>query len=38
MLTATGIVVVAVTVIFAVIVGILAWAEIHSRDFLAPKE
>ena len=38
MLTGTAISVVMVTAIFAVIFGLLALAEIHSRDFLAPKK
>lgn len=38
MLMGTGIAVVMVTVIFAVVFGLLALAEIHSRDFLAPKK
>ena len=38
MLTGTGIVVVVITVTFAVIFGLLALMEIHSRDFFAPKE
>jgi len=37
MVTGTGIVVVAVTVIFAVIFGLLALAETHSRDFPPSK-
>ncbi len=37
-LTGTATAIVAITILFAVVAGLLALADIHARDYLAPKE